>query len=99
MDAVDPRLLPGPSIRVVVGNQRLRLGRGQAPLDATQLADVGTPRILKLRVSLHLACCVPPGELEQQVVELRNRAEEREEELEAARGANRQLLANLNRRI
>ena len=37
-------------------------------------------------------------ELEQQVVELRNQAEERDEELEAARAANRQLLANLNRR-
>jgi cell division protein ZapA (FtsZ GTPase activity inhibitor) len=37
-------------------------------------------------------------ELEQQVVELKNQAEERDEELEAARTANRQLLANLNRR-
>ena len=37
-------------------------------------------------------------ELEQQVVELRNQAEERDEELEAARAANRQLLTNLNRR-
>lgn len=37
-------------------------------------------------------------ELEQQVVELRNQAEERDEEIEAARAANRQLLTNLNRR-
>jgi hypothetical protein len=37
-------------------------------------------------------------ELEQQVVELRNQAEERDEELEAARAANRPLLTNLNRR-
>ena len=37
-------------------------------------------------------------ELEQQVVELRSQVEERDEELEAARAANRQLLANLNRR-
>jgi hypothetical protein len=37
-------------------------------------------------------------ELEQQVVELHNQAEERDEELEAARAANRQLLTNLNRR-
>ena len=37
-------------------------------------------------------------ELEQQAVELRNQAEERDEELAAARAANRQLLANLNRR-
>jgi chromosome segregation ATPase len=38
------------------------------------------------------------AELEQQAVELRNQAEERDQELEAARAANRQLLANLNRR-
>jgi hypothetical protein len=37
-------------------------------------------------------------QLEQQVVELKNHAEERDEELEAARAANRQLLTNLNRR-
>ena len=37
-------------------------------------------------------------ELEQQVVELRAQSEERDEELEAARAANRQLLTNLNRR-
>ncbi|MGC4814825.1 DUF6262 family protein [Micromonospora sp. DT228] len=37
-------------------------------------------------------------QLEQQVVELKNQTEERDQELEAARAANRQLLANLNRR-
>jgi hypothetical protein len=37
-------------------------------------------------------------QMEQQVVELKNQTEERDQELEAARAANRQLLANLNRR-
>ena len=62
MDAVDPRQLPDPSTALVVGDQRLNLGRGQAPLDAAQLADVGTPRILKLRVSPHLVGLADPAE-------------------------------------
>jgi hypothetical protein len=37
-------------------------------------------------------------ELEQQVVDLRGQLEERDQELEAARAANRELIANLNRR-
>jgi predicted nucleic acid-binding Zn-ribbon protein len=37
-------------------------------------------------------------ELEQQVVDLRGRLEERDQELDAARTANRELIANLNRR-
>jgi septal ring factor EnvC (AmiA/AmiB activator) len=37
-------------------------------------------------------------ELEQQVVDLRGQFEERDQELEAARTANRELIANLNRR-
>jgi hypothetical protein len=37
-------------------------------------------------------------ELEQQAVDLRGQIEERDQELEAARTANRELIANLNRR-
>ncbi|WP_103349652.1 DUF6262 family protein [Amycolatopsis sp. CA-128772] len=37
-------------------------------------------------------------QLEQQVVTLRDQAEERDQELEAARTANRELIANLNKR-
>jgi uncharacterized protein YlxW (UPF0749 family) len=37
-------------------------------------------------------------ELEQQVVDLRGRLDERDQELDAARTANRELIANLNRR-
>ncbi|MET8848492.1 hypothetical protein [Amycolatopsis sp. NPDC004625] len=36
--------------------------------------------------------------LEQQVVDLRGQLEERDQELDAARTANRELIANLNRR-
>jgi len=56
------RQLPDPSTALVVGDQRLNLGGGQAPLDAAQLADVGTPRILKLRVSPHLVGLANPAE-------------------------------------
>ena len=46
VDAVDAGKLTDAPAGFVVGDQRLHLVREQAPLDAAQLADVRTPRIL-----------------------------------------------------
>ena len=62
MDAIDPSQFADTPTGLIVGQQRLYLDRGQAPLDLTQLADVRTPRILKLRVSPHLAGPADPLE-------------------------------------
>ena len=51
MDAMDPSQFADTPADLIAGQQRLYLDRGQAPLDLTQLADVRTLRILKLRVS------------------------------------------------
>ena len=46
MDAVDLGQLTDPTASFVLRDQSLDLDRGQPALDAAQLADVGTPRIL-----------------------------------------------------
>jgi hypothetical protein len=72
---------------------------------AAQLADVGNPRILKISQRTGLG---PPPDiaalndqiqaLQQANLDLRRQAEERDEELAAAREANRRLMTELNHR-
>ena len=42
MDAIDPSQFADTPTGLIVGQQRLYLDRGQAPLDLAQLADVRT---------------------------------------------------------
>ncbi len=53
VNAIDLRQLAEPSTSLVVGQQSLDLRLREPPLDAAQLADIGTPRILKPRVGPH----------------------------------------------
>ena len=62
MDAIDPSQFADTPTGLIVGQQCLYLDRGQAPLDLTQLADVRTLRILKLRVRPHLVGPADPLE-------------------------------------
>ena len=62
VDAINLGELADPAADPKVGQQSLDLDRGETSLDAAQLTNVRTPRILKSRASPHLAGLFRPLE-------------------------------------